>query len=387
MAKIRALNATVVMNFEEHVAKAKVLAPASIAVPRGKLCATPDEAKAVFAGIGPCVVKAQVPTGKRGKAGGIRKVDSAAAAAAAAQAILGMTIDGHRVEKVLIEERADIAREFYAAVLTDFAARRPLILFSTTGGMDIEEVAAARPDAVRRHALDIDEEFEDGAARAMLAGLDLGGGEPQIAAILESLYAIYRARDAELIEINPLALLKDGRVVALDCKFVLDDAAVFRQGDLAGAGARENLTALERRGAEAGLKFIELGGNVGVLANGAGLTMTTMDVIAHCGGKPANFLEIGGEAYTKAEVALGLVLSSAHVKSLVINFCGAFARTDVMADGVVKAWQKLKPNIPVFFSIHGTGEDEAVKLVRERLGIEPYDFMEDAVQAAVEAAR
>jgi succinyl-CoA synthetase beta subunit len=375
------------MNFEECVAKAKVLAPASVPVPRGILCTTPDEAASAFGEIGPCVVKAQVPTGKRGKAGGIRKADTAAEAAGAAQAILGMSIDGYRVERLLIEERADIAHEFYAAILTDFAACRPLVLFSTEGGMDIEEVAAARPDAVRRHWLDIDQDFNDGAARAMLVGLDLGEAEEQIATILTSLYAIYRRHDAELIEINPLALLGDGRVVALDCKFTLDDGALFRQGDLAAAGAPEKLTALERRGAEAGLKFIELGGNVGVLANGAGLTMTTMDAIAHFGGKPVNFLEIGGEAYTKAEAGLGLVLAGANVKSLVINFCGAFARTDVMADGVVKAWEKLKPRIPVFFSIHGTGEDEAVKLVRERLGIEPFDFVEDAVKAAVEAAR
>ncbi len=375
------------MNFVEYAAKAKVLAPVGVPVPRGILCATPDEAKAAFASIGPCVVKAQVPAGKRGKAGGIRKADNAGEAAAAAQAILGMSIDGYAVGQVLIEERADVAREFYAAVLTDFAACRPLILFSTEGGMEIEEIAAARPDAVRRHSLDIDADFGESDARAMLAGLDLGGAEAKIAAILRSLYAIYRARDAELVEINPLALLKDGRVVALDCKFTLDDAAVFRQSELAAAGAAEKLTALEQRGAAAGLKFIELGGNVGVLANGAGLTMTTMDVIAHCGGQPVNFLEIGGEAYTKAEAGLGLVLAAGSVKSLVINFCGAFARTDVMADGVVKAWEKLKPAIPVFFSIHGTGEDEAVKLVRERLGIEPYDFMEDAVAAAVEAAR
>jgi succinyl-CoA synthetase beta subunit len=374
------------MNFEECIAKAKVLVPASIPVPRGKLCTTIAEARAAFGEIGPCVVKAQVPTGKRGRAGGIRKADSALEAAAAAQAILGMTIDGYQVERVLIEQRAEIAREFYAAVLTDFAGRGPLILFSTEGGMDIEELAAARPAAVRRHALEIDAKFDAGAARAMLTGLDLSGAEPQIAAILQLLYRIYRERDAELVEINPLALLKDGRVVALDCKFTLDDAAAFRQPELAAASAREKFTPLEARGAEVGLKFIELPGNVGVLANGAGLTMTTMDVIAGCGGAPANFLEIGGEAYTKAEVGLGLVLSR-NAKSLIINFCGAFARTDVMADGVIKAWEKLKPDIPVFFSIHGTGEDEAIKLVRDRLGIEPYEFMEDAVGAAVKAAR
>lgn len=375
------------MNFEEHAAKAKVLAPASIAVPRGMLCRSPEEARTAFDAIGPCVVKAQVPAGKRGKAGGIRKAETASEAAAAAKAILGMSIDGYVVEKVLVEERAEIASEFYAAVLTDFASRRPLILFSTEGGMDIEEIAAARPDAIRRHSLDIDQDFDAAAARQTLAGLALGSAEAKIAGVLATLYNIYRERDAELVEINPLALLRDGRVVALDCKFTLDDSAIFRQSELAASGAQEKLSALERRGAEVGLKFIELGGNVGVLANGAGLTMTTMDVIAHFGGKPVNFLEIGGEAYTKAEMGLGLVLAAGNVKSLVINFCGAFARTDVMADGVVKAWEKLKPTIPVFFSIHGTGEDEAVKLVRDRLGIEPYDFMEDAVEAAVEAAR
>jgi succinyl-CoA synthetase beta subunit len=175
--------------------------------------------------------------------------------------------------------------------------------------------------------------------------------------------------------------------VALDCKLVLDDAAVSRQAELAKQGAPEQLTDLEQRGRAIGLRFIELDGAVGVLANGAGLTMTTMDAVRHYGGRPANFLEIGGEAYTQATPALELVLSNPRVRSLVVNFCGAFARTDVMAEGVVKAWETLKPKLPVFFSIHGTGEDEAVKLVRERLGFEPFDLMDDAIKAAVEAAR
>jgi succinyl-CoA synthetase beta subunit len=190
-----------------------------------------------------------------------------------------------------------------------------------------------------------------------------------------------------LLEINPLAQLTDGRIIALDCKFVLDDGAAFRQQELVKFAAPAPMTAIERQAAEHELKFIQLDGNVGVLANGAGLTMTTMDVIRHFGGRPANFLEIGGEAYTKSAVALDLVLSNPGVKSLVINFCGAFARTDVMADGVVKAWQELRPSIPVFFSIHGTGEDEAIALVRDRLGITPYDLMEDAIAAAVRAAQ
>jgi succinyl-CoA synthetase beta subunit len=333
------------------------------------------------------VVKAQVPTGKRGKAGGIKLANIPAEAEKIAGQIIGMTIGDYKVERLLIEEQAKIAHEFYAAVLHDTTLRKPLILFSTEGGMDIEEVAAEKPKAIRRLAADIDKPPSSKEISNMLAGLDLGAADAQVTDVLQKLYAAYRARDAELVEINPLAQLADGRVVALDCKFVLDDAAIHRQADIAAAGAAAAMTDLERRGAEAGLKLIQLDGNVGVLANGAGLTMTTMDVIRHYGGKPANFLEIGGEAYTKAEIALDLVLSNPGVKSLVINFCGAFARTDVMADGVVKAWAKLKPTVPVFFSIHGTGEDEALALVRGALGIEPYDFMEDAVQAAVRAAQ
>ena len=375
------------MNFEEHAAKSLILGPAGIPVPCGILCTSAAEAAKAAARIGPCVVKAQVPTGKRGKAGGIKLANTPAEAGQVASQILGMQIGDYVVERLLIEEQAKIAREFYAAVLHDTAAHQPLILFSTEGGMDIEEVAAEKPNAICRLLVDIGGAPSAQDIARMLAGLNLGAAEPQIAHILEQLYATFRARDAELLEINPLALLGDGRVVALDCKFVLDDAALYRQQEIAAGGAANAMTDLERRGAAAGLKLIQLDGNVGVLANGAGLTMTTMDVIAHFGGKPANFLEIGGEAYTKSEIALDLVLSNPGVKSLVINFCGAFARTDVMAEGVVKAWHKLKPKVPVFFSIHGTGEDEAVALVRRELGIEPYDFMEDAVQAAVKAAQ
>jgi succinyl-CoA synthetase beta subunit len=375
------------MNFDEHAAKSLVLAPAGIPVPRGQICRTAKEAAQAVRAIGPAVIKAQVAAGKRGKAGGIKPADTPEEAERVAAAILGMSIGEYKVERVLVEEQANIAHEFYAAVLTDTDARKPLVLFSTQGGMDIEEVAAATPDAIRRQHVDLD--AEPGAVDfvSMLAGLQLGDAQASIADILSRLYAAYRRRDAELLEINPLAQLRDRRVVALDCKFVLDDAATYRQEDIVRFAAPAPMTALEQRGAENGLKFIQLDGNVGVLANGAGLTMTTMDVIRHFGGRPANFLEIGGEAYTKSAAALDLVLSNPGVRSLIINFCGAFARTDVMAEGVVKAWQELKPDIPVFFSIHGTGEDEAIALVRARLGIEPYDLMEDAIQAAVQAAQ
>lgn len=375
------------MDLEEHAAKASVLGPAGVLVPPGRVCTTPAEAASAVAALGPAVVKAQVPTGKRGKSGGIKLADTPEQAEAAASAILGMMIGEHRVERVLVETRARIARELYAAVLSDFGSRRPLVLFSTEGGMDIEEVAAERPDALRRHLVDVEIGFSEADAGAMLDGLGLRGSEAAVASVLAKLYRAYRDRDAELLEVNPLAVLEGGSVVALDCKFTLDDSSAERQPALAAAASQPKLTELERRGAENGLKFIQLEGNVGVLANGAGLTMTTMDVIDHFGGKPANFLEIGGEAYTKAEVALDLVLSNPGVKSLVVNFCGAFARTDVMTEGLIRAWETLKPTVPAFFSIHGTGSEQAVKLVRERLDIEPHDLMENAVREAVEAAR
>ncbi|CAO3435230.1 ADP-forming succinate--CoA ligase subunit beta [Azospirillum argentinense] len=374
------------MNFEEQAGKS-VLARAGVSVPQGRLCASAQEAEAAARAIGPVVVKAQVPTGKRGKSGGVKLAATPEEAAASAQAILGMEIGGFPVARVLVEEQAAIAREFYAAVLNDPASRSPLVLFSTEGGMDIEEVAATRPESLRRMAVDIRKGFGPADARRLLLGLDLGEAAVPVAAMLVDLYRVYRQHDAELLEINPLALLADGRVVPLDCKLTVDDAALYRQADIAELGAKEPLSALEERGRALDLKYIELEGNVGVLANGAGLTMTTMDVVSHAGGRPSNFLEIGGEAYTKGTEALDLVLSNPGVKSLVVNFCGAFARTDVMAGGVIQAWKTLNPTIPVYFSIHGTGEDEAVRMVREELGIEPYDRMEDAISAAVEAAR
>ncbi len=374
------------MIFEEHAAK-PLLAKAGIMTPKGVVATTPEAAASAAQKLGPAVVKAQVPAGKRGKAGGIQTVDSPQEASAAAQRILGMEIGGYRVESVLIEERAAIERELYAGVLNDSMLKCPLVLFSTLGGMDIEEVAVTQPQAMRRAAVDIRAGFDEDAARHLLEGLELGGASAQLAQVLARLYRLYRDHDAELVEINPLALTQDGKPVALDCKFVLDDSAIARQQVLAAQGVPERLSAAERRAREIGLRYIELDGSVGVLANGAGLTMTTMDMVQHYGGRPANFLEIGGEAYTLGKPALELVLGNPNVKSLVVNFCGAFARTDVMMEGIIAAWEELKPALPVFFSIHGTGEDEAVYMLRERLGKEPYDIMDDAIKAAIEAAQ
>jgi len=372
------------MDFEEYAAK-PLLAAAGITIPRGESVTTAEEAAAAAVSLGPVVVKAQVPTGKRGKAGGIKPADDAAGAEAAARDILGMKIGDHIVERLLVEERADIARELYAAVLNDTASKGPLVLFSTLGGIDIEEAAAQDATAVRRLSVDIRDGLDTTSATQILEGLDLGAATDAVADVLVRLYDVWRSRDAELVEINPLAITGDGRVVALDCKFTLDDLSKPRQADIAEAGVPDKLTDLEARGRELGLTYIELDGEVGILANGAGLTMTTMDAVRHYGGNPANFLEIGGQAYTLATPALDLVLSNPKVKTLVVNFCGAFARTDVMTEGVVSAWEELKPNIPVFFSIHGTGSKEAIPIVRERLKMEPYPTMDDAVKAAIAA--
>jgi succinyl-CoA synthetase beta subunit len=373
------------MNFEEYAAK-PLLAKAGIAIPEGRLATTAAEASTAGDALGKVVVKAQVPTGKRGKAGGIKTADTAAEAADAATAILGMTIGGSVVEKVLIEQRAPIAQEYYAAILNDADSKGPLLMFSDQGGMDIEEIAQSQPDKLLQHAIDVRSGLDAKDAENLvstLVGKDIAVGLGQL---LAQLYNAYAENDAELMEINPLALLDDNSLMALDCKFVLDDSAIKRQQDLAANGTPEKLTGRELAAQELDLKYIDLDGSVGVLANGAGLTMTTMDVITHYEGSPANFLEIGGEAYTKATEALKLMIDNDKIKSLVVNFCGAFARTDVMTEGVINAWEQLKPDIPVYFSIHGTGSVEARAMLQDRLGMTSYETMDEAIQAAIAAS-
>jgi succinyl-CoA synthetase beta subunit len=374
------------MNFEEHAAK-PLLKAVGIDVPDGRYVCSVDDATKAQKSIGPCIIKAQVPTGKRGKAGGIKKADSMEEARAAAEAILGMEIAGCRVEGLLIEGRFNISREFYACIMNDAGSKGPLVMFSTEGGMDIEEVSLSSPEKLKRLTVDIRKGFNVADAKLLLSEFYLGDIANDISEFLVKLYSAYLDNDAELLEINPLAETVDGKLVALDCKYVLDDSAIKRHEEMSKKGSPEKLTELEQRGEDAGIKYIELDGDVGVLANGAGLTMTTMDVVCHYGGKPANFCEIGGQAYTKAQTALEMVLDKSEVKSLVVNFCGAFARCEVMMEGLLNAWDELQPNIPVFFSIAGTGDEEAIKMLKDRLGLEPYPDMDAASRAAVEAAK
>lgn len=378
------------MKLLEHQGK-QLLTQAGIPVPPGKVVTTPDEARqAAVALSGRVALKSQVPSGKRGKAGGIQFADSPDEAHSAAERLLGATLGGTVVDTLLVEQCVDIRTELYASVLNDPATKGPLVLFSAAGGMDIEEVGASDPEKIRRLAIDIRTGLTETATRSLVVDLGLPNHvEDQLVAALLAAYRLYRTFDAELVEINPLVITAKDEVIALDSKIALDPGALGRHSELlSGLVAQDDTTGteLERRGRELGLQYMELDGQVGVLANGAGLTMTTLDAVNHYGGRPANFLEIGGDAYTKAVPALRLVLDNPRVRSLVVNFCGAFARTDVMTEGVLAAIEELRPTLPIFFSIHGTGEEKAIQLVRERLGVEPYDTMDDAVRAAVAAA-
>lgn len=379
------------MDLLEHLGK-RLLREGGIATPEGSIADTPQDCAAAAARLGSRIVlKAQVPAGKRGKSGGIRFASSPAQAAAEAEELLGSVIGGYKVESLLVEQALDIARELYAAVLNDSASKGPLVVFSTAGGMDIEEVNKTSPEKLLRVPVDIRYGLDAAKAADLLAETDLTDRQRvSVAEVLVGLYDVYRSADAELVEVNPLVLTREDTVVALDAKISLDPGAAPRHSDVTQglvAQLPDTATELERQARALGLALIELGGSVGVLANGAGLTMTTLDAITYYGGAPANFLEIGGDSYTKATPALGLVLANPQVRSLVVNFCGAFARTDVMAEGVVSAIEELRPSIPIFFSIHGTGEEEAIRLVRKRLQMEPHDLMDDAVKAAVAAAQ
>ena len=372
-------------DFCEHAAK-PLLLRAGLRIPAGEVAASADEAAALAERIGPCMVKAQIPAGGRGKAGGIKLARTSAEAREAARSLLDMDFSGRAAKCVLVEELIEIEKEYYAAVTVDPVLRCPVVLFSASGGVDIESAADADPRALLSIPVDIADGLDEFEA-ARLLGRILPAAEAEIVAeALAKLYRCYRRHDAELLEVNPLAVRPDGNLIALDCKFTMDDAAVGRQSELAATAEEESLTKLEAEAAAAGLKFIELDGNVGILANGAGLTMATMDVIKRLGGSPANFLEIGGDAYSKAETAWNLLLGQKRIASAVVNFCGAFARTDVMAQGVATAWKSRPPWFPVHFCIHGTGEREAISLVRRELGIEPFEHMEDAIEAAVSDA-
>lgn len=358
-------------------------------MPRGRLATTPAEAMDVAAELGGrVVVKAQVPIGGRGKAGGIQLADDPQGAYEKARRILGMDLRGFRVEQVLVEEAAPIKQEFYLSITADRDRQANVVIFSSEGGMDIEEVAARTPDKVIKHWIDAalglrDYHIRDIALRA--------GVEPdvikQLVRIVRTMYRILRENDALLVEINPLALLEDGRLVALDGKMQIDDNALFRQETVAAQKRESGDHPLEQEAARRGIAYVKLDGHVGVIGNGAGLVMTTLDMIQRCGGKAANFLDIGGGA--KAEVvrnALELVLADPDVKSVLINVFGGITRGDEVARGLLDAISSLEIRVPIIVRLAGTNAEDGLALL-QGTPLTPADTFEEAARKAVEAAR
>lgn len=375
------------MNLIESQAKA-LFAKAGLPVPKGKVASTPEEAKAIAEELGGrVVIKAQVPIGGRGKAGGIQLADGPDGAYEQARKVLGMDIHGFTVERVLVEQAADIEREFYLSITTDRDAQANVVIMSTEGGVDIEEVAEKTPEKVAKLWLDAGLGLKDFQIRQAAAA----AGLPtellrQVAPILRTLYKMMMDYDAMLVEINPLALLADGNIVALDGKMEIDDNALFRHKELAADNPEEAEHELEVKAAEKGLAYVKLDGYVGVVGNGAGLVMTTLDMIERSGGKAANFLDIGGGA--RADVvrsALEIVLADPDVKSVLINVFGGITRGDEVARGLLEATSTLDIKVPIVVRLVGTNAEEGRRLL-EGSPLTPATTFEEVARKAVDAA-
>jgi len=369
----------------------QVLAAAGVPVTSGTVATTVEGAVAAADAHGyPAVVKAQVRIGGRGKAGGIKVVADAAAAAAAAEAILGMDIRGHTVEVVLVEPACDIAAEYYASFTFDRSARLHLGLLSSQGGVDIEQVAARDPSAVARIHIDPIDGLGDDAVRDLAARAGLEGAAAEgVAALLPTLYAAYVAADADLVEINPLVVTGAGAVVALDAKVTLDDNAAFRHPEWAEWRASEDLDPRERRAREKGLNYVGLDGTVGIIGNGAGLVMATLDVVSQVGGSAANFLDVGGGASAAVmAAALEVVASDEKVGAILVNIFGGITRGDEVARGILQAVVDTGIAVPIVIRLDGTNAEEGRAILADHLSdrLRSQPTMLDAARMAVALA-
>ena len=372
------------MKIHEYQAK-EILSRYGIPVQPGKVATTPEQAEAIAREFGvPVVIKAQVYVGGRGKAGGIQFGDTPEQARDAAQRVLGMNIKGLIVEKVLVTPKSDIAEEYYLGIVLDRASQSPVVMVSAAGGVDIEQVAEETPEKIIKEPIDVRWGLMPARARELLA--DAGMPSAVIAkggSILSALARAYMESDATLAEINPLALTRDGQVLAADAKILIDDNALPRQKEFAGWAEPEEANPLEFEAKEAGLTYVKLDGDVGIIGNGAGLVMTTLDMVARAGGKPANFLDIGGGA--KAEVmkkALLFVARDPQVKGIVVNIFGGITRGDEVARGIILAQQELPAGMPIVARLAGTGEVEGRALLANA-GLTWGSDMRDACQKIV----
>ena len=375
------------MDLLEYQGK-QLLAAHGALVPRGAVADNVDAAESVAATLGyPVVVKAQVPVGGRGKAGAIRVAASRVEVREHAANILGLSLKGHLVRRLWLEPASDIVREYYASLTFDRAARRHLLLVSARGGVDIEQVARDEPDALVRHHVDPLDELSAETARDVIdrAGLEPAAGA-ELAGLLLAMWAAYRRGDAELVEVNPIVVTAAGDVVALDAKVILDDSAAFRHPEWSEWRADEVLDDRERMAREKGLNYIGLAGSVGIIGNGAGLVMSTLDVVNRVGGTAANFLDIGGGAGADVvTAALEVVNSDDNVRAILVNIFGGITRGDQVARGIVEALDRVDLRSPIVVRLDGTNAEEGRAILAEhpsdRLLSEPT--MLDAARRAV----
>ncbi|HEX9303602.1 MAG TPA: ADP-forming succinate--CoA ligase subunit beta [Thermoanaerobaculia bacterium] len=385
------------MKVHEYQAKS-LLSRYGVAVPRGEVAGTADEAREIARRLGGAVVvKAQIHAGGRGKGGGIRVARGPDEAFEHASAILRMTLvtpqtgrAGRVVRKVLVEEALDLDRELYLGVTLDRSRALPMVIASRSGGMEIEEVAARDPSAVLREAVDAALGMFPFQARRLAFALGLAADSfRQGVALMQSLFRAYIETDATLAEVNPLLVTSSGRVLALDAKMTFDDNALFRHPDIREMRDLAEEDPLEVEASKFGLSYIKLDGNVGCMVNGAGLAMATMDLVKLAGGEPANFLDVGGGANEEqVKNAFRIILSDRNVRAILINIFGGIMRCDVIAKGVVAAVKEMGLSLPVVVRLEGTNVDEGKRILRESgLAVTPAEGLADAARKVVEAAQ
>ena len=389
------------MKIHEYQAKG-ILKKYGVAVPRGSVATTREEAEAAAkelfdSGATGVVVKAQIHAGGRGKGGGVKIAKSLAEAGDLAGKILGMTLvthqtgpEGRIVRRLLIEETLPIEKELYLGILIDRTEGKPVFMASAAGGMEIEQVAAERPEAILKQYIDPGMELEPFEARKIAFALGLKGSQLSSAVqFLTSLYRAFLETDASLVEINPFVSCTDGRLFALDAKLNFDDNALFRHPDIRELRDTTEEDPLEVEASKYNLNYIKLDGNVGCMVNGAGLAMATMDIIKYAGGMPANFLDVGGGANAEQVAhAFEILLSDKNVRAVLINIFGGILRVDTLATGVVEAAKKTNIQLPVVLRLEGTNVQEGKKILQESgLNFLIAETMKDAAEKVVAAAR
>jgi len=381
------------MKLHEYQAK-EMLAKYGVPVNEGYVADTPGEAEEIARRIGkPVMIKAQVMMGGRGKAGGVKYSKDTAAARANANDILGKLLrneqnpKGEVVKRVLVADAADIKKEYYLGATVDRGSKSIIVMGSAEGGVEIEQVAKENPDAIIKVSVDPRMGLLDFQARELAFGMGLGAYVRDFTKIAKGLVQVLIDHDASLVEINPLALTGEDRIIALDAKMVLDDNGLFRQKWAEEMRDPAEEEESERQAREAGISFVKLDGNIGCMVNGAGLAMATMDTIKEYGGTPANFLDIGGGAREdKVEAALRIILSDPNVKAVLFNIFGGITRGDVVANGIVKVLGQMKPDVPMVVRLVGTNAEEGRRIL-EAANLPAAATLDEAAQKAVELAR